>query len=269
MPDPVDHEGSRFVPGIYPGWNERLPNLLATTGPKIVFQPIFYLDETPELIGYEALSRFPEIDPLTPVSGPDQWFRNAALLGYTIPLEMAAIRGALKMLPKIRQGIRLNVNASAETITSPAFTAALMNIELGRVTIELTEHVAVPDYTILQKAIKPFRAEGALSCTLVGARSSGVQLGIDDLGGGFASMRHVVNLAPDMMKLDIALVRGIDQDEARQALADGLLTYGNRMGVRLVAEGIETEAELKTLQEIGIKIGQGFYLGRPGELPED
>ncbi len=268
MTFPVDHEASRFVPGLYPGWSERLPLLLAGDGPSLVYQPIFFIDHNePELVGYEALSRFPELDPLTPVAGPDEWFRNAAILGYTIPLELCAIRKALASIPFLAPDQRLNINASAETVMSPSFSNILTNVPLGLLTIELTEHVAVNDYPLLRRALEPFRADGALSCTLVGERSSGMQLGIDDLGGGFASMRHVVNLAPDLMKLDISLVRGIDTDEARRALAEALLMFGNRMGVRLVAEGIETQGELQTLRDIGIKIGQGFLLGRPAPLP--
>jgi EAL domain-containing protein (putative c-di-GMP-specific phosphodiesterase class I) len=87
------------------------------------------------------------------------------------------------------------------------------------------------------------------------------------MGSGYANMQHVLRLAPDIIKLDVALVRGIDGDRARRALAGSLAVFAEEMGARLVAEGIETPAELATLVELGVPYGQGFVLARPGPLP--
>ena len=93
-----------------------------------------------------------------------------------------------------------------------------------------------------------------------------VRLAVDDAGAGFASLRHVVELRPDSVKLDQALVRSIESDPARQALVAGMLFFSERANCRLLAEGIETEAELATLAAIGIPLGQGYLLGRAREF---
>jgi EAL domain-containing protein (putative c-di-GMP-specific phosphodiesterase class I) len=87
------------------------------------------------------------------------------------------------------------------------------------------------------------------------------------MGSGYANMQHVVRLAPDIIKLDVALVRGIDADRVRRALAASLVVFADEMGARLVAEGIEAPKELSTLVELGVPYGQGYHLGRPGPLP--
>jgi EAL domain-containing protein (putative c-di-GMP-specific phosphodiesterase class I) len=90
-----------------------------------------------------------------------------------------------------------------------------------------------------------------------------VQIAVDDAGAGFASMRHILELGPTFAKLDISLVRGIDADNLRQALAAGLTYYALRTGCRLIAEGVETQAEADTLTRLGIELGQGYLYGRP------
>jgi EAL domain-containing protein (putative c-di-GMP-specific phosphodiesterase class I) len=120
--------------------------------------------------------------------------------------------------------------------------------------LELTEHADVDDYPTLHNA---------LACL----RSGGIRVAVDDTGSGFASLRHILNLRPDIIKLDLALVRDINQDPARRALAQGMLTFASEIGAEIVAEGIETTAELAVLQDIGIPHGQGYLLGRPAALP--
>jgi EAL domain-containing protein (putative c-di-GMP-specific phosphodiesterase class I) len=92
---------------------------------------------------------------------------------------------------------------------------------------------------------------------------SDVRCAVDDAGAGFASMRHILELKPAYAKLDISLVRGIHDDELRQALAAGLVYYAARSGVQLVAEGVELEAEAATLRELGVHLAQGYLFGRP------
>ena len=91
---------------------------------------------------------------------------------------------------------------------------------------------------------------------------------MDDAGAGFASFRHILNLQPDVIKLDIGLTRGIDSDPARRALGRALLSFGmDAYNASIVAEGIETKDEFNTLKALGFSAGQGFYLGRPSRLP--
>ena len=89
------------------------------------------------------------------------------------------------------------------------------------------------------------------------------RLAVDDAGAGYASFRHILELAPSLVKLDIGLIRGIDSDPARQALLAGMAYFGSKRRIRLVAEGIETIGELQALRSLAIPYGQGYLLGRP------
>lgn len=123
----------------------------------------------------------------------------------------------------------------------------------GRTTIvELTEHVMIEDYEELRAALASL--------------GSHVEVAVDDAGAGFASMRHILELRPSFAKLDMSLVRGIDEDDLRQALAAGLNYFALRTGCQLIAEGVETQAEADTLQRLGIEYGQGYLYGRPQRL---
>jgi EAL domain-containing protein (putative c-di-GMP-specific phosphodiesterase class I) len=93
-----------------------------------------------------------------------------------------------------------------------------------------------------------------------------VELAVDDVGAGYASLRHILELHPDFVKLDRSLIAGVEVDEARQAMIVGLSHFARTTGCRLIAEGIETEAERKTLRALDIALGQGYLLGRPAPL---
>lgn len=88
----------------------------------------------------------------------------------------------------------------------------------------------------------------------------------DDAGAGYSSLQHILQLKPDTIKLDLSLTRAVDVDPARRALATALIFFARETGMRIVAEGIETEAELQMLKELGVNMGQGYLLGRPGPL---
>ncbi len=201
-------------------------------------------------MGVEALSRFYQ-QPLRP---PDVWFNEAASVGLGIDLEMLAIRKALEILPRLPSGLYLSLNASVETTMSDEFRDVVGGADTDRLVLEITEHTKVPSYALFLQRIQDLR-------------SMGLRLAVDDAGAGYASFRHVLNLSPDVIKLDIDLTRGIDKDPARRALGSALLTFGiDAYNASMVAEGIETAGELDTLRDLGCPMGQGFYLGRPGRL---
>ena len=118
----------------------------------------------------------------------------------------------------------------------------------------MTEHVVIDDYDQLRAALRNL--------------DPGVLVAVDDAGAGFASMRHILELQPDFAKLDISLVRGIDVDDLRQALAAGLNYYAMRTGCRLIAEGVETQAEADKLRSLGIELAQGYLYGRPAAIED-
>ena len=215
---------------------------------RTVFQPIVDL-ETLAVVGVEALSRFPG----SPPRGPDVWFGEAATLGVGTRLELAALTAALKYLPDLDPELYVSLNVSPDTLLAPEFQAVLARHSHRRLVIELTEHVEIADYGPIYKAI------GSL-------RESGIKVAVDDAGAGYASLRHILTLGPDIIKLDFALIRDIHEDPARQALTACLVAFGADVGTIIVAEGIETERELDTLRRLGVRFGQGYYLGKPEPL---
>jgi len=194
------------------------------------------------VVGYEALSRFTDGVP------PDARFAAAVRAGLGIPLEMATLHAALEAAPALPADAYLSLNASPELITSGALRPLFAGLARPLV-LEITEHVAIDDYAAL-------RAELAVL-------GPTVRLAVDDAGAGYASFRHILELAPSFVKLDIGLIRGIDTDPARQALLAGMAYFAVKRRIRLVAEGIETSQELGTLRSLAIPFGQGYLLGRP------
>jgi PAS domain S-box-containing protein len=233
------------------GKRDRVEAVIRAGGPQIVVQPIVDL-RSDTVIGGEALSRF--TGPL--IQGPDRWFADAADVGLGAELEMLAVRSALEEITLMPSGTYLSVNVSVATAVDQPLLELLTGAGMAsdRIVVELTEHSDVADYPLLHLALARLRALG-------------VKIAIDDTGSGFASLSHILNLRPDIIKLDIELVRGIHLDPARRALATGLLAFAQQIGAALVAEGIETEHELSALRSIGVTHGQGYFLGRPAPLP--
>lgn len=231
---------------------DRLVDLRERGGLRTVAQPVVALVDLRE-VGAEALSRFPAGTP-----GPAWWFAQATASGVGELLETDAVRGGLALLDEGVGGARavlaapryVALNCSAATITSGALGRALADRDLRRVVVEITEHEQVDDYDTLRAALAPLRARG-------------MRVAVDDAGAGFSTMRHVLALVPDLIKLDISLVSGIDGDPARYALAAALTGFARGTGAEIVAEGVETSAELGCLRALGVSYGQGYLFGAP------
>jgi EAL domain-containing protein (putative c-di-GMP-specific phosphodiesterase class I)/AmiR/NasT family two-component response regulator len=229
------------------GQVERVRRLLREPGElTVVYQPIGDLTNG-HTVAVEALARFPR----TPGLGPTEWFRDAHRAGLGYELEVAALR--LALAAERPTDVELAVNVSPQTIINGELPRLLEEGGGGKIIFEVTEHARVPDYAVLQHALDPLRAAGA-------------RVSIDDAGAGFASLRHILLLDPDIIKLDISLTRGIDNDRARRALAAALISFAQEIDAAIIAEGIETEGELLSLRELGVKFGQGYFLGRPAPL---
>jgi PAS domain S-box-containing protein len=227
----------------------RVEDVLAEQTIRMVFQPIVNL-ATGRTVGAEALARFAG----TPPRPPDVWFADAADVGLGTQLEMAAIRAALDTLDQLPADAYVSLNVAPTTAVCSELAELLRRIPGERIVLELTEHASVDDYAALTETLTPLRR-------------TGIRLAVDDAGAGFASFRHILNLRPDIIKLDVALTRGMNTDPARRALAAALLAFSREIGAEIVAEGIETAAELDALQALGINHGQGYLLARPGPLP--
>ena len=216
---------------------------------QMVYQPAIRLD-APKVAFVEALARFYA----KPYQPPDRWFAMAAEVGLGTELEILAARTALRELHLLPEGTSLSINVSPETLVSSDLVSTLNGVPPERIILELTEHETVGSYGLLGRALQPLRARG-------------VRIAVDDTGAGFSSFRHILHLQPDLIKLDMSLSRGIDADPARRALASALTGFAREIGSELVAEGVETDAELATLSALGVKIVQGFLLGRPEPAP--
>lgn len=193
----------------------------------------------------------------SPASGPAPQTRKPCSVtprvGLSAELQLAAISSALAVLPALPARCYLAVNVGPDLATCPRLLELIDTVDAARVVIELTEHQQVLDYPNLTRAITTLRNTGA-------------RLAIDDTGAGFASFSHILKLAPDLIKLDRVLTTGIDTDPARQALACALVNFADATGAQVIAEGIETPAELDTIVQLGIGYGQGYHLGRPAPL---
>ncbi|WP_369070057.1 EAL domain-containing protein [Kineococcus terrestris] len=225
-----------------------LDALVAGTGRSTVLQPIVDLRDG-ALVGAEALSRFTTADGVP--QRPEQVFADARSSGAGVRLERAAIASALPLLGELPAGAYLGVNASAEALLDPGTQRLLLSGDPHRLVVEVTEHDPVTDYA-------------SLAASTADLRAAGVRLAVDDAGAGFASLQHVLHLAPDIVKLDGAFVRGIDADPARRAVARALVGFASELGSTTVAEGVERTGELEVLRDLGVHCGQGYLLGRPG-----
>jgi PAS domain S-box-containing protein len=228
---------------------ERIEKVLESGEIVPVFQPIFEL-ETMDVVAFEALARFPGDPALT----PDRWFADAWRVGLGITLELLAAKLATAAFARLGARVTLFVNASPPVVAAPGFLQTIAEAG-GQVTVEVTEHLKVDDYHQLGLELAAFRAAGG-------------QLAIDDFGAGFASFRHILELRPQWIKLDGALIRQLGTSEFARGLAHAVVSFARDSGVEVIAEGIETEAELGQVAALGIRHGQGFLLSKPLSLEE-
>jgi EAL domain-containing protein (putative c-di-GMP-specific phosphodiesterase class I) len=175
------------------------------------------------------------------------------LVGRTVALEHG--------MPKLDDGEVLFVNFIPTAIYDPEVClrttwaiARRLGVSMDRICFEVVETERFPDLDFLKRILDEYRRRGAM-------------VALDDLGAGHSSLSYLAALRPDIVKLDRALVSGIDGDAARRRLVGALVDYAHDLDVRVVAEGIETGAELATVRELGADLGQGWYLGRPAPEP--
>jgi EAL domain-containing protein (putative c-di-GMP-specific phosphodiesterase class I) len=217
---------------------------------RMVYQPIVDV-ATGRVVGFESLARFSS----DPYRTPDVWFAEAGRVGRLAALEGKAIAMALAGLAALPADVYLTVNASPETIIKGALAETLRGHPLERIVVEVTEHQAIERYEDIADAIAPLQHQG-------------LRIAIDDAGAGYASFRHVLNLHPHIVKLDNSITRAIDVDRSRRALAAALCGFAAETGCGIVAEGVETQAELDAVRALGIGKAQGYHLGRPMQFAD-
>ena len=220
----------------------RLDDLLRRQAFTPVFQPIVRLTDA-RVLGFEALTRFSD------GAHPQLRFAEAATLDRGIELEMATLAAAVRAASALPPGCWVSVNVSPTLVLEGRQLRTLLQTCTVQIVLELTEHDPVQDYGELSAALDQLRPASRLS--------------VDDAGSGFASLRHVLALEPDFVKLDQSWVTGIQGDPARQALVAGLGHFAGSTGSLLIAEGIETDPERGMLTELSVDLGQGYLFGRP------
>ena len=211
-----------------------------------VFQPIVDLGAG-AVVGHEALTRFDAgLDPA-------EVFGTASRLGVSVDLERATLAVAVAAAERQAPGTWLALNVTPTLLLGGEDLDPILR-RAGRddLVLEISEMEPVHDYGALLEAID--------------ALGASVQISVDDAGAGFASLAHILALRARYVKLDKSWIHGIETEPAKQALVAGLQGFATETGASLIAEGIETAAQLETIRSLGIAYGQGYLLGRPGDL---
>jgi diguanylate cyclase (GGDEF)-like protein len=207
-------------------------------------QPIVRLADG-EVIGYEALAR--ATDP-TVVGAPDAWFARAAIEGWSSTLEAACLLAAASVGVPPEDRL-LFVNLLPRHLSSPQ-VLAMRDVLPARLVLELTEQEAIADVDAVRADLEEWTGRGA-------------RVALDDVGAGYSGLQQVVHLQPEFLKLDRSLITGIDGDRVRQAMVASLLGFAGAVGTTIIAEGVETDAELRWLRDAGVPLAQGYHLARP------
>lgn len=219
-----------------------------------LFQPVISLS-TGAISGYEALTRGPEGSYFyTPIN----LFQFAELENSLYSLEKIARERALfKGAPLISSTQKIFINMSSHVIYDPMFTPGitLSLVEAAGLTpknivFEITERNAIDDFEAFQKAIAHYRNQGFM-------------IAVDDAGAGYASLQAILELKPDYIKVDRSLIQNIEQNKVKENMLESFVNFALKMNSKVIAEGIETTAELERVIRLGVHFGQGFFLARP------
>jgi diguanylate cyclase (GGDEF)-like protein len=223
-----------------------LERLIAGHGIEMAVQPIVD-GRTRHVHAYEALARFKTRGTESPL----HWFALADEFGLREDLELACLNAALGLLEGLPEGTRLSVNLSGPVLIGARAQAMLAaRPDVSRLIVEVTEEAIVQRDASLEAAVAPLLARGA-------------SFAVDDMGAGYSGLRQITALRPAYLKLDRSLVRGIDEDPDRAALMRALVGYAEHTGALMVAEGVETVAELEAVSAVGVQLIQGYFFGRP------
>ena len=221
------------------------------------FQPILNL-KTGEFYGYEGLIRGPSDSAL---HSPINLFGAAAQQNLTLEMEMLSRQIVLETFVQLNLPGNLFLNVSPETLLHPSFKNGCtlsfiktLGLSPERVVIEITENQPTYDFAGMRSALLHYRAMG-------------FQIAIDDLGEGFSSLRLWSELRPEFIKIDMHFVQGVDGDPIKLQFIKSIQLIAESCGTHVIAEGIETDAELATINDIGIQFGQGYSISRPSSSP--
>lgn len=212
------------------------------------FQPI-YDAKRESIVGFEALSRF-KTQFRKPV---ENWFLDAEKSGVGYQLQEHALKKALEAAKRLPEDCYVSVNISPEHLSQNGIKKLLQSFPGERLIIEITEHSAVQDYILLNSLLKELQ-------------SHGVRVAIDDVGSGYANLKHIIELEPDIIKLDSSLINGVSSDKKRLAIASAFNSLAKVDGSVLIAEGVETQCDYMALNDLNIPYIQGYIISQPVEI---
>jgi EAL domain-containing protein (putative c-di-GMP-specific phosphodiesterase class I) len=229
----------------------RTRDLIRSCGMAIALQPIRDL-ATGRHAGFESLARFP-----TGWRGPAETFAQARAAGVGVELEAHAVDRAIELLPNLRTGQFLAVNLSPRAVVELAPVIAEEHAAvLDRLVVEVTEIAVVERYDVMRSCLEHLR-------------DAGLRLAVDDLGAGFSSLQHLVELRPDIVKLDRSIIHGVADDPVRWRVVRAVTTLASELGWSVVAEGVERPVDLQTVTDLEVDAAQGYAIGRPSTDHDD
>lgn len=231
-----------------PRWDD-LVEVLDADAISMVYQAIVDIRteaEQSKAVGYESLARFP-------YASPPEWFKLAGSSGRGPDLELLALRAGIDAFATHDEGSFLALNLSNATLLSPGLSAAIEAIEPGRLVLELSDTARIRSYGITRKAVDSLRERG-------------VRLAVDDVGAGQLDIWHLLRLDPEIIKLDRNLVADPENVKRNNALIKGITAMARDLGIMVIAEAIETDAERRRLLDLGVEFGQGYLFGKPEPL---
>lgn len=234
-----------------------LQEILERRALSAIFQPIMDISNS-QFLGFEGLIRGPADSPL---HSPINLFAAAKQQGLSLEVEMLCRQIVMEAFAAQRLPGKLFLNVSPDALTHPSFKNGQtlsylekIGIDPRQVIIEITENQPTFDFENMRSALLHYR-------------SMGFQIAIDDLGAGFSSLRLWSELRPDFVKVDMHFVQGINADPLKQQFLRSIQHIAQSSGSLVIAEGIETEAELRTICDLGIAFGQGYFIARPNPTP--
>jgi len=237
---------------------ERLQDILLRERVLTAYQPILRMKEG-TVMGFEALSRGPKGSGL---EAADTLFEEAKNHNLLIELDRLCRRRALLSSGRIPSSARIFVNTLPATIRDPQFRGKALidfldkaQVSPDRIVIEITEKLVIDNYGLFRETMAYFT-------------DLGMSFAVDDVGSGYSGLESIARLKPTFLKIDISLVRDVNISRVNQAMVQAIISLGRNIGAKVIAEGIQNDAETQTLRAMGVDYGQGHFLARP-EMPPD
>jgi EAL domain-containing protein (putative c-di-GMP-specific phosphodiesterase class I)/FixJ family two-component response regulator len=238
-PPAVTEANADAPPARSQGQRDRVLRVLRRRALSVRLQPIFDLDDG-EIAGMQA---FPRVE-LHPHRSADAWFAEAAAAGLLVELESEFLRLANPEVSNVPHEGFLFLTASPSALEDESYREALRAFPPERLVLGITDLAPVEDYAKLRGAVDQ-------------VRQSGIRIGMVDVGAGFASLRHVVRLAPDLLELDVALTDRVDRDSTRHAIIAALVSCADQIGAKVLATGVTFGPQLEELGRLGVDYVQG------------